>query len=74
MVLTGYDLKGNQFFNTNHDLQKNGSENHNIKKHLIPVKSAQIEAVKIISKLEFWITSESESNGKPRLFKLKLEP
>ena len=74
MVLTGYDFKGNQFFYTIHDFQKNRSENHNIKKHLIPVKPAQIEAVKIISKLEFWITSESESNGKPRLFKLKLEP
>ena len=38
----------------------------------IPVYPAQIEALKIINKNEFWITSESESKGEPRLFHLKL--
>ena len=45
---------------------------YDLKKYIIPVNSAQIEAVKIINKTEFWITSEGESNGEPRLFKLKL--
>ena len=48
-------------------------KNIDLTRYTIPVKPAQIEAVKIINKNEFWITSESESKGKPLLFHLKLE-
>ena len=72
MVLTGYDFEGNQFFYTIQNFNKNRTKNYDLKKYIIPVNSAQIEAVKIINKTEFWITSEGESNGEPRLFKLKL--
>ena len=42
-----------------------------IEKFTIPVGKAQIEAVKIIDESSFWITSEDEGNGLPRLFKFK---
>jgi hypothetical protein len=48
-------------------------ENIDLKRYSIPVKPAQIEGVKIINQNEFWITSESESDGNPSLFKLNLE-
>jgi hypothetical protein len=40
---------------------------------LIPVKPAQIEAVKIDTTSRFWITSESEEKGTPRLFLLEFK-
>ena len=43
-----------------------------IKKYKIPVGKAQIEAVKIVDESTFWITSEDEGNGLPRLFKFKI--
>ncbi len=44
-----------------------------IEKFKIPVGKAQIEAVKIIDESSFWITSEDEGNGFPRLFKFKIK-
>ena len=44
-----------------------------IEKFKIPVGKAQIEAVKIIDESSFWITSEDEGNGLPRLFKFKIK-
>ena len=73
MVLTGYDFKGIQYFFTLKNFKKNGIENIYLKRYSIPVKPAQIEGVKIINQNEFWITSESESDGNPSLFKLNLE-
>ena len=43
-----------------------------IKKYKIPVGKAQIEAVKIIDDSSFWLTSEDEGAGLPRLFKFKI--
>ena len=37
-------------------------------KHQIPVSSAQIEAIKISDSETFWLTSENEGTGFPRLF------
>ena len=73
MVLTGYDFRGVQYFYTLSNFKKNGFENIDLQRYTIPVKPAQIEAVKIINASEFWITSESEAKGKPRLFHVKLE-
>jgi len=38
----------------------------------LPIKNAQIEAIKIINASTFWITSEDEGVGYPRLFKIKI--
>ena len=72
VVLTGYDFEGKQYFFTLEHFKKNGMKNIDLTRYTIPVNPAQIEAVKIINKEEFWITSETESKGKPRLFHLKL--
>ena len=74
LVLTGYDFDGKQYFYTLTQFTQNGIENIDLIRYSIPVSPAQIEAVKIINKNEFWVTSESESKGAPRLFHLKLEP
>ena len=73
MVLTGYNFNGDQFFYVLKDFRKNGFDNIDLKKYLIPVKPAQIEAIKIIDSENFWLTSESEDKGNPRLFRLKLK-
>ena len=73
MVLTGYTFNGDQFFYTLKDFVKRGWENLELKRYLIPVKPAQIEAVKIDTTSRFWITSESEEKGTPRLFLLELK-
>ena len=72
MVLTGYTFIGDQFFYTLKDFVKLGWEHLDLKRYLIPVKPAQIEAVKIDTASRFWITSESEEKGTPRLFLLEL--
>ena len=43
-----------------------------ITKFKIPIEKAQIEAVKIIDKSTFWLTSEDEGDGLPRLLKFKI--
>ena len=43
-----------------------------ITKYKIPIGKAQIEAVKIIDKSTFWLTSEDEGDGLPRLLKFKI--
>ena len=46
--------------------------NVSFNKYNIPILSAQIEAVKISDNETFWLTSENEGGGFPRLFKLCL--
>jgi len=43
------------------------------KKYIIPIKNAQIEAIKIINRKSFWLTSENEGGGYPKLIKLKFK-
>jgi hypothetical protein len=43
-----------------------------MKKYLISIKPAQIEAIKIINANEFWLSSESEEKKNPRLFHFTL--
>jgi len=43
-----------------------------ITKYKIPIGKAQIEAVKIIDESTFWLTSEDEGDGLPRLLKFKI--
>ena len=72
VALVGYDFNWNQYFYkiSNFDLSK--MDQSIIEKFKIPVGKAQIEAVKIIDESSFWITSEDEGNGFPRLFKFKI--
>ena len=42
-------------------------------KYDIPITNAQIEAIKIINDKNFWLTSEDEGGGYPKLIKLKLK-
>ncbi len=42
-------------------------------KYIIPIKNAQIEAIKIINRKSFWLTSENEGGGYPKLIKLKFK-
>jgi hypothetical protein len=72
MVLTGYNYNGEQFFYTLTNFVKNGFENIEMKKYLISIKPAQIEAIKIINANEFWLSSESEEKKNPRLFHFTL--
>ena len=72
VALVGYDFSGNQFFYTIKNFNLDNLSGSEIEKFTIPVGKAQIEAVKIIDESSFWITSEDEGNGFPRLFKFKI--
>lgn len=72
VALVGYDFAGNQFLYTIKDFERNNLNNSKLRKFKIPVGKAQIEAIKIINESSFWITSEDEGNGFPRLFNFKI--
>ena len=72
VVLVGYDFAGNQFLYTIKDFERNNLDNSKLRKFKIPVGKAQIEAIKIIDESSFWVTSEDEGNGFPRLFNFKI--
>ena len=72
VALVGYDFSGNQFFYKIKNFDIDDLNSAEIEKFTIPVGKAQIEAVKIIDESSFWITSEDEGNGFPRLFKFKI--
>lgn len=72
VALVGYDFAGNQFLYTIKDFERNNLNNSKLRKFKIPVGKAQIEAIKIIDEYSFWITSEDEGNGFPRLFNFKI--
>tara|TARA_Y100001936_G_scaffold1382_1_gene1215 strand:+ start:1533 stop:2363 length:831 start_codon:yes stop_codon:yes gene_type:complete len=72
VALVGYDFNWNQYFYKISNFDLSNMEQSVIEKFKIPVGKAQIEAVKIIDESSFWITSEDEGNGFPRLFKFKI--
>ena len=41
-------------------------------KYEIPITNAQIEAIKIIDEKNYWLTSENEGDGYPKLIRVKL--
>ena len=47
-------------------------DDYKIKMHEIPVRNTQIEGIKIINSSTFWLTSEQEKKGDPKLFKIKI--
>ncbi len=72
LVLSGYNFKWEQFFYTISNFRKNGWNAIDLKKYLIPLEKAQIEAVKIQDLSNFWLTSEGEKNGFAKLIDLKV--
>ena len=72
VALVGYDFNWNQYFYKISNFDLSNMDQTLIEKFKIPVGKAQIEAVKIINESSFWITSEDEGNGFPRLFKFKI--
>jgi len=73
LALTGYNAQGKQFFYLLPEFSYKNLKIENFKKYLLPLDEAQVEAVKIIDRHHFWLTSEDEGNGHPRLFKLTLD-
>ena len=71
-LILGYDFNWNQYFYKISNFDLSNMDQSIIEKFKIPVGKAQIEAVKIIDESSFWITSEDEGNGFPRLFKFKI--
>jgi hypothetical protein len=45
---------------------------YNIKMHEIPVGKTQVEGIKIIDSSTYWLSSEHENKGNPKLYKIKI--
>ena len=73
VTLVGYDFNWKQYFYKISNFDLSNMDQTVIEKFKIPIGKAQIEAVKIIDESSFWITSEDEGNGFPRLFKFKID-
>ena len=72
VALVGYIFQGDQFIYTINNLFIDDLVEAEFKRFKLPIEKAQIEAIKIIDKDTFWLTSEDEGNGYPRLFKIKI--
>lgn len=73
LTLTGYDLDlFEQYLYVFNDFDIENINSAKFVKHKLPINDAQIEAVKIIDNKTFWVTSEDEGSGYPRLIKIKL--
>ena len=71
LALVGYSYsikKQYLFLFKNFGSKKN--QDFNFQKHDIPITTAQIEAIKIVNDKNFWLTSENEGGGYPKLIKL----
>ena len=72
IALVGYSYSINkQFLFVLKNFSNFSNNQSKIKKYDIPITNAQIEAVKIINEKEFWMTSENEGGGYPKLIKVK---
>ena len=73
LALVSYSSKGEQYLILFEDFNIDNPRNNSYKKYRIPIERAQIEAVKIISEKQYWITSEDEGLGNPYMYKLELK-
>ena len=73
LALVSYSSGGEQYLILFEDFNIDNPRNNSYKKYSIPVEKAQIEAVKIISEKQYWITSEDEGLGNPYMYKLELK-
>ena len=73
LALVSYNSKGNQFLILFEDFNLENLAEKKFTKFKIPIDKAQIEAIKIIDKTTFWVTSEDEGIGNPYMYKVKVE-
>ena len=73
LALVSYNSNGNQYLLLFENFKLNNLENNTFKKFKIPLEQAQIEAVKIIDKKTFWVTSEDEGIGSPFMYKIEVK-
>ena len=73
LALVSYSFKGEQYLILFEDFNIDNPRYNSYKKYSIPIERAQIEAVKIISEKQYWITSEDEGLGSPYMYKLELK-
>ena len=73
LVLTSTKKFTKYYLTTIKDFSLNMNKDYEMKIYEIPIGKTQVEAVKIIDKKNFWITSEDEKNSKfARLMKFSL--
>ncbi|MEE3035285.1 MAG: hypothetical protein VX325_05510 [Bacteroidota bacterium] len=72
IALVGYNTDGYQFLYKVNNFDSENLNKISFVRYNLPIKNAQIEAIKIINDSTFWITSEDEGVGYPRLFKIKI--
>ena len=72
IILVGYNSDGHQFLYKINNFDSRNLDKISFIRYNLPIKNAQIEAIKIINASTFWITSEDEGVGYPRLFKIKI--
>ena len=73
LALVSYNSKGSQYLILFEDFSLENLEENKFRKIKIPIEKAQIEAIKIIDKTTFWITSEDEGIGSPYMYKVMVE-
>ena len=73
LTLVSYNSNGDQFLILFEDFDLENLANKKFRKFKIPIERAQIEAIKIIDKTTFWVTSEDEGVGNPYMYKVKVE-
>ena len=73
LALSGYDMNlDEQYIYLFRNFDLNNINYSKFIKYKLPIRNAQIEAIKIIDNKSFWLTTESEGFGYPRLIKIKL--
>ena len=73
LALVSYSSRGEQYLILFEDFNIENPRYNSFKKYSIPIERAQIEAVKIISEKQFWVTSEDEGIGNPYMYKLEVK-
>tara|TARA_B100000989_G_scaffold236138_1_gene182969 strand:+ start:248 stop:1120 length:873 start_codon:yes stop_codon:yes gene_type:complete len=70
LALVSYNPRGTQYLILFKDFSLENLADKEFRKFKIPIKSAQIEAIKIIDNKTFWVTSEDEGIGSPYMYKI----
>lgn len=73
LALTAYTFEGMQYLYVAHEVDPQNLRALRFQEYIIPLSPAQIEAVKVIDANHFWVTTEAEGKGFPKLMKLSIE-
>lgn len=73
LALTAYTFEGMQYLYVAHDVDPQNLRALSFQEYIIPLNPAQIEAVKVIDANRFWVTTEAEGKGFPKLIQLSVE-